>query len=400
VILADNDDAGRKHAQIVARSLRGVAASIKVVDLPGLPAKGDVSDYLDTGHDADDLRAAIDAAPVSQSKIRLLTPTELLNKPPQESLIEGVLYKRTFIDLLGAEDSFKSFTAVHMALCIATGLPFLGHAVAKGPVVYIVGEGADGFKRRVLAWSKAHDAELPNQFRTVDVPIELVSDASIADVLDAVAQDMPAPPVLIIVDTLSANFGDGQENSNDDMAHVVAAGRKITREIGAAFMVVHHPKDGTRKPRGGTALPGGEDTRIFVERHGDAAKLYSLKSKDAPQFKLITIKTRVIDLSEYAVEVVGDVRSSLIIEMAAPDPAADPFKEAVTDLGQTARIVLDALRSFGTDGAGAAKWQKACAAVGVPHRSFYDHRGPLLVGGAVIQQGKRYVAVEVGAGAK
>jgi hypothetical protein len=37
VILPDNDDAGRKHARQVARSLQGVATSVKVVPLPDLP---------------------------------------------------------------------------------------------------------------------------------------------------------------------------------------------------------------------------------------------------------------------------------------------------------------------------------------------------------------------------
>ncbi len=46
-IVADNDDAGRKHAQDVRKSLRGIAASVTVVELEGLPPKGDVSDWLD-----------------------------------------------------------------------------------------------------------------------------------------------------------------------------------------------------------------------------------------------------------------------------------------------------------------------------------------------------------------
>ena len=50
VILPDNDDAGRKHAEQVARSLYGVAKSIKVVELPRLPDKGDVSDFA-AGYD-------------------------------------------------------------------------------------------------------------------------------------------------------------------------------------------------------------------------------------------------------------------------------------------------------------------------------------------------------------
>jgi len=44
VILPDNDDPGRKHALLVARSLVGKAASIKILELPGIPEKGDVSD--------------------------------------------------------------------------------------------------------------------------------------------------------------------------------------------------------------------------------------------------------------------------------------------------------------------------------------------------------------------
>lgn len=47
VILADNDEAGRNHAQQVARSLDKTASSIKVIELPGLSDKQDVSDFLD-----------------------------------------------------------------------------------------------------------------------------------------------------------------------------------------------------------------------------------------------------------------------------------------------------------------------------------------------------------------
>ena len=49
VILPDNDEPGRKHASQIARSLSGKARSVKVVELPDLPKKGDVSDWLDGG---------------------------------------------------------------------------------------------------------------------------------------------------------------------------------------------------------------------------------------------------------------------------------------------------------------------------------------------------------------
>ncbi|HEV3075971.1 MAG TPA: AAA family ATPase [Thermoanaerobaculia bacterium] len=46
VLLPDNDDAGRRHMQEVERSLRPLAAQVARLELPGLPDKGDVSDWL------------------------------------------------------------------------------------------------------------------------------------------------------------------------------------------------------------------------------------------------------------------------------------------------------------------------------------------------------------------
>lgn len=62
VILPDNDTAGQAHAQKVLKSLRGIASDVRIVNLPGLPDKGDVSDWLDAGHDADELLCMVEAA--------------------------------------------------------------------------------------------------------------------------------------------------------------------------------------------------------------------------------------------------------------------------------------------------------------------------------------------------
>jgi hypothetical protein len=49
VILPDNDEPGRKHAEVVARSIHPFAAGIRIANLPDLPEKGDVSDRLPQG---------------------------------------------------------------------------------------------------------------------------------------------------------------------------------------------------------------------------------------------------------------------------------------------------------------------------------------------------------------
>ncbi len=66
VILPDNDDAGKKYAQDVAAIVTGLtpAASVRIVDLPGLPEAGDIVDWIAAqGETADraELRRQIEA---------------------------------------------------------------------------------------------------------------------------------------------------------------------------------------------------------------------------------------------------------------------------------------------------------------------------------------------------
>ncbi len=62
LILPDNDEAGEGYARQVARALRARGIRVALVRLPGLAPKGDVSDWLDAGHTADELGAIVDEA--------------------------------------------------------------------------------------------------------------------------------------------------------------------------------------------------------------------------------------------------------------------------------------------------------------------------------------------------
>ena len=62
-ILPDNDEAGEKHAQHVAARLAPHCPDIRVVRLPGLETRGDVSDWLDAGGTPEKLMALVEATP-------------------------------------------------------------------------------------------------------------------------------------------------------------------------------------------------------------------------------------------------------------------------------------------------------------------------------------------------
>ncbi|MEX0405536.1 hypothetical protein ABGN05_07690 [Aquibium sp. LZ166] len=64
VILPDNDPRGWEHADMVWRSLRRTAVRVRVLKLPNLPPKGDVSDWLDLGGTVEELRRLADTASI------------------------------------------------------------------------------------------------------------------------------------------------------------------------------------------------------------------------------------------------------------------------------------------------------------------------------------------------
>lgn len=65
-VLPDNDDPGRHHANDVAQHLLGIAGEVRLLALPGLPLKGDVTDWLDAGNDPKTLIDLVKDAPLFQ----------------------------------------------------------------------------------------------------------------------------------------------------------------------------------------------------------------------------------------------------------------------------------------------------------------------------------------------
>jgi hypothetical protein len=53
IIIPDNDDPGRAHAKQVHDALYGTAKSVRIVELPGLPEKGDIYDFVASREDQD-----------------------------------------------------------------------------------------------------------------------------------------------------------------------------------------------------------------------------------------------------------------------------------------------------------------------------------------------------------
>lgn len=60
VLVPDNDKPGMAFMDHVAKQLKSVANSIKIIELPGLELKGDISDWLEAGNDIYDLNNIVE----------------------------------------------------------------------------------------------------------------------------------------------------------------------------------------------------------------------------------------------------------------------------------------------------------------------------------------------------
>src|SRR2546430_4904565 len=82
VILPDNDPVGHQHAEQVARALLGVAASVKLIKLPELLEKSDISDWMKAGHTKEELLHLIEQTPALRPED--LPPSSDIEQPREE----------------------------------------------------------------------------------------------------------------------------------------------------------------------------------------------------------------------------------------------------------------------------------------------------------------------------
>ncbi len=193
----------------------------------------------------------------------VFTFAQMATLPRPNWLIRGLLVEQTTSVLSADGGSFKSFFALEMALCIATGTPFHGREVKRGNVVYIAAEGFYTLFERATAWAQRHGVELPENFHILRAPVNLSDARAVADF---VAHFKELAPDYAVFDTLSQNALGLNENSNDEMARFMAGMARVGRELGAHVQTVHHNSKATGTFRGAGAIKNNVDTHITLER--------------------------------------------------------------------------------------------------------------------------------------
>ena len=215
---------------------------------------------------------------------KLVRASELAYREP-EFIIKGLIETESLAQIFGESGGGKSFLALDIAACIASGTPFHEHAVKQGAVIYIAGEGHNGLKRRLTAWEKLNHVSLDHAplflSKVAAQFLDAVSAQAVADAVDPVVLT-EGPPALIIVDTLARNFGPGDENATKDMSNFVAAMDCLKGRHRCTLILVHHTGHTDKdRGRGSAALKAALDAEFRVEKTDDIIRLVNTKMKDA-----------------------------------------------------------------------------------------------------------------------
>lgn len=215
----------------------------------------------------------------AQLAAALLTDAGLQQIPAPTPVVEGWLFGDSIAWLHGKPGDGKSFVAVDLACSIGTGVPWHAHPTARGPVLYLIAEGASGLGRRVEAWKLAHGA-FDSGVRFLPIAVQLLDRT---DHQAFVALVRPLRPLLIVIDTQARATVGADENSAKDMGEFVDVLERIRAATGACVLVVHHEARAGENMRGSTALEGAATSIIRCSKDGAQITLTNTKQKDAPQ---------------------------------------------------------------------------------------------------------------------
>lgn len=237
------------------RAVHGMDATEAVTSLrqaTGHPYQREESDgwYDFEGNSADKPEEGVSEAP----KL-LLPPWESVRaaEPPKRSpvLVEGIL-RRGHVGLIsGKAKSGKSWSAIMLAVAVATGGEWLGFGCEKGRVLYIDPEiDKPSLDQRFakVARSMGVDASEVDKGVTKWCLRGQVTPKGEPPFIDALAHDIEARCQrgdfdLVIIDSCSC-FLKGDENSSVDVHRFFAHVHRIIAATGAAVWLVHHQGKG------------------------------------------------------------------------------------------------------------------------------------------------------------
>lgn len=282
IILPDNDAKGRDHAQKVAKQLAGIAASVRIVNLPRLPEKGDIVEWIASGGTKERLLQFVDLAPnlapaATSSKPTTMTLKALMSMQlkPMQWVIPGILPEGLTL-LCGKPKLGKSWMGLGIGLDTASGGYALGKKqVERGEVLYLALE--DNERRlqsrvsTVLASERYQNSGIPDGIE-IATTWPRIGEGGIEQIEQWIGEH---PGVrLIIVDTwakLAPKAQGRQRAQYEEDYEALTPLKALADKHRIAILAVHHlrkmgSEDILDQITGSTGLTGACDGFLVLKR--------------------------------------------------------------------------------------------------------------------------------------
>ncbi len=279
----------------------------------------------------------------------------------QKPLIDGVIAEGELTMFFGESGIGKSFAALDLALCVATGLPWLGRNVAQGSVLYLPSEGIDGFQARIQSWCTHRGVT------TDGIPLHMgaypfaVNDRENFAALEGELKHIRPAPKLIVIDTLTGMTSGLDQNSAKDMAAFAETCGMLKMATDAAVLVVHHSghKDKGRS-KGAVDFWAACDRVLGMNRVGrdGALVIRCAKSRNDKPFDDIHVRLQEFEPAAVLVEGVTPVKDETTVltrgdRIFREVVGDDPIDEAEAKAAFNAKYDRSA-------GANRNAWSRAC----------------------------------------
>lgn len=386
---------GQDHAKLVAGALEGVANSLRILVLPDLPPKGDLSNWIEAGGTSEALYALLDRS-MSAAEYQAYLDVTFQQKvfvskfgavywgEPRkararyEYVIKGLVPRRECVLVYGESQSGKSFFTQDAMLAVARGVDYCGRVVRRGIVVYCAAEAGAGFASlRMPAYRIANG--LPENevlpFVCLTRKFDLFGDEKEVEALIAEIQywvtffraRFPGIELEeVVIDTLNKVTPGMDEISGKDVGLVIKRLEKIRDTLNTGVVLVHHKNAAGTGPRGHTSLYAAFETALEIARVPEERVVCSdgrvrearymitrkqREGEDGERFKFC-LKGQEIGLDED-----GEVEDSAVVEWIDLNPAQAKKRETQELQGAqlTAqrrlvyRSLLDAIVEYGIE---------------------------------------------------
>lgn len=252
---------------------------------------------------------------------------EFLKKPLKTShLVEGLFSTGNVINFHGRTGSGKSFILIDLLLSIANGHDqWCNRKIENGLVVFCVGEGQDGFKKRVKGWFDAKGKQ-KNEFKAhFYLDLFTLTEKKSLDKFKKYLRDLPEKPKAVVFDTMTKYF-DGDINSAQDTSKFIKILYELALEFDLAIFFSCHTGHQGQREKGASNLRDDVDASFFISNNRDGITMEAKKIKDGDCNQRFYFKFKSHEITDW-----DDGTSSNITSIIVPCRANEYTKNERTN---------------------------------------------------------------------